>query len=413
MAIHVHKYGGTSVGTIERIKASAQLIAADIQAGNQVIAIVSAMGGETDRLLNLLEALSLEDAPLNEREYSALLATGEMASSALMATALQSLNVEALSLNAWQAGIEVEGSYYTKARIDDINTKTILGCLKKGLTPVVTGFQGVNTRNELVTLGRGGSDTTAVALACAISADECRIYTDVDGVYTADPRIEPTARRKSLIVHEEMLELAGGGSKVLHVRSVELARKFNLPIRVLSSFEAGEGTLICGEEYYMKHLEEYVVTGVAHSASQARVMLRGVADSQGVAATVLAPVAAAGVVVDLIVQNKSVDGRTDMTFTVELEDLAKTLQVLEQIVTESQLDCKVESNQSVGKVSVVGSGMRTNVGVAAKTFEIMAQAGINIQIISTSEIKITMLVDEVDTVKAVRALHEGFGLETE
>ncbi|CUB07417.1 MAG: aspartate kinase [Tepidiphilus sp.] len=405
MALIVQKYGGTSVGSPERIQNVARRVAKYRQQGHQVVVVVSAMSGETNRLVALTQALS--DAP-DPREVDVVLATGEQVTIGLTAIALQSLGIPARSYTGWQVPIHTD-SAFTKARILEIEPERMLADLAAGKVVVVAGFQGVDGEGNITTLGRGGSDTTAVALAAALQADECQIYTDVDGVYTTDPRIVPEARRLSQITFEEMLEMASLGSKVLQIRSVEFAGKYKVKLRVLSSFEEeGEGTLITVEEE--KNMEQPIISGIAFQRDEAKVTLLGVPDKPGVAYQILGPVADANIDVDMIVQNVGHDGTTDFSFTVAKNDLKKVMEILERV--KNDLGARqVIGDKSVCKVSLVGVGMRSHPGVAAKMFRTLAEEGINIQMISTSEIKISVLIDEKYLELAVRALHKAFGLD--
>jgi len=375
------------------------------QQGHQVVVVVSAMSGETNRLVALTQALS--DAP-DPREVDVVLATGEQVTIGLTAIALQSLGIPAKSYTGWQVPIHTD-SAFTKARILEIEPERMLADLAEGKVVVVAGFQGVDGEGNVTTLGRGGSDTTAVALAAALKADECQIYTDVDGVYTTDPRIVPEARRLERITFEEMLEMASLGSKVLQIRSVEFAGKYKVKLRVLSSFEEeGEGTLITVEEE--TNMEQPIISGIAFQRDEAKVTLLGVPDKPGVAYQILGPVADANIDVDMIVQNVGHDGTTDFSFTVAKNDLKKVMEILERV--KNDLGARqVIGDKSVCKVSLVGVGMRSHPGVAAKMFRTLAEEGINIQMISTSEIKISVLIDEKYLELAVRALHKAFGLD--
>jgi len=405
MALIVQKYGGTSVGSPERIQNVARRVAKYRQQGHQVVVVVSAMSGETNRLVALTQALS--DAP-DPREVDVVLATGEQVTIGLTAIALQSLGIPAKSYTGWQVPIHTD-SAFTKARILEIEPERMLADLAEGKVVVVAGFQGVDGEGNVTTLGRGGSDTTAVALAAALKADECQIYTDVDGVYTTDPRIVPEARRLERITFEEMLEMASLGSKVLQIRSVEFAGKYKVKLRVLSSFEEeGEGTLITVEEE--TNMEQPIISGIAFQRDEAKVTLLGVPDKPGVAYQILGPVADANIDVDMIVQNVGHDGTTDFSFTVAKNDLKKVMEILERV--KNDLGARqVIGDKSVCKVSLVGVGMRSHPGVAAKMFRTLAEEGINIQMISTSEIKISVLIDEKYLELAVRALHKAFGLD--
>jgi aspartate kinase len=407
MALVVQKFGGTSMGTIDRIKnAAARTIAAHTE-GNRVVVIVSAMSGETDRLLRLArEVTAVPDA----REMDALAATGEQVASALMAIAIQAQGMRARSFLGHQMKVLTD-SAFTKARIKAIDASRVQLALEEGEIVVVAGFQGVDEHGNITTLGRGGSDTSAVAIAAALGADVCEIFTDVDGVYTTDPNICPSAKKIDRISYEEMLELASLGAKVLQIRSVEMAMKYGVPVHVRSSFSSSSGTLVTHEG----DLEQVVVTGVAYDKGEARVMLVGVRDQPGVVAEIFTALAAKSVSVDMIIQNVSVDptgakgAHTDVTFTVAKSDLARVRDVIDEIGRKvGAVD--VRYDEDIVKVSVVGLGMRSHAGVAAKMFSILAEHGINIQAISTSEIKISCLVATKYTELAVRALHEGFQL---
>jgi len=402
MALIVHKYGGTSVGSTERIEAVAQRVKRCRDQGNQVVVVVSAMSGETNRLLALAKAIT--DAP-NLRELDVLVSTGEQVTIALLAIALESIGCPARSYTGAQVQILTD-SAFSKARIRDIDDARVRADLDAGLVVIVAGFQGVDEAGNITTLGRGGSDTTAVAMAAALKADECQIYTDVDGVYTTDPRVEPKARRLSRITFEEMLEMASLGSKVLQIRSVEFAGKYKVPLRVLSSFEEGEGTLITLEE---EGMEDARISGIAFNRDEAKLTIRGVPDQPGVAYRILGPVGDANIEVDMIVQNIANDGTTDFTFTVHRGELKKALAVLEgaaKILGARE----VVGDDKIVKISLVGVGMRSHAGIAGEMFRALAKEGINIQMISTSEIKISVVVDERYLELGVRALHEAFGL---
>ncbi len=415
MSIIVHKYGGTSMGSVERIKNVARRVAKWHAAGHQVVVVPSAMSGETNRLLGLARELSSE---ADGRELDAIAATGEQASSGLLAIALQAEGLKARSYAGWQVPIRTD-SAHTKARITSIDDTRIRQDLDAGFVVVVTGFQGVDDLGNITTLGRGGSDTSAVAVAAALKARECLIYTDVDGVYTTDPRVEPDARRLSVISFEEMLEMASLGSKVLQIRSVEFAGKYRVPVRVLSSLtdptmsldeEMRSGTLITFEED--EKMEAAVVSGIAFSRDEAKVTLLGVPDKPGVAFAILGKVADANIDVDMIVQNQSVAGTTDFTFTVHRNEFNRTLALLKGTIAPAVGASEVLSDDKVAKVSIVGIGMRSHAGVASLMFKTLAQENINIQMISTSEIKTSVLIEDKYMELAVRALHKAFGLET-
>ncbi len=403
MALIVQKYGGTSVGTVERIRGVADRIVRYREAGHQVCVVSSAMSGETNRL----DALGKEvvERPL-AREMDVLLASGEQVAVALLAIALTARGVPAQSFLGFQVAMRTDAAH-GRARIEQIDTQALRAALEAGTVPVIAGFQGVSPTGAVTTLGRGGSDTTAVAVAAALSADECEICTDVDGVYTADPRVEPKARRLGTITFEEMLELASLGSKVLHPRSVEFAGKYQVPLRVLSTFEDGEGTLITMEQ---DNMEQPVVSGIAHARDEAKITMSGVPDIPGVASKILGPVSAAQIEVDMIVQNTGADGLTDFTFTVKRADYESALDLLRPV--REKLGARaLEGDNSIAKVSVVGVGMRSHAGVATRMFDALAEENINIQMISTSEIKISVVIAERYLELAVRAIHGEFGLD--
>ena len=399
---YVQKYGGTSVGSVERIHAVADRVVSSLNAGEQVVVVLSAMAGETDRLEELAGQVAEKIAP---RERDVLLASGEQVTIALLAMALIERGFAARSYLGWQVRILTDDAH-TRARIEHIDTAALNEDLENGVTPIIAGFQGIDVRGNMTTFGRGGSDTTAVAVAAAIEADECRIYTDVDGVYTADPRIVEEASMLHVVTFEEMLEMASLGSKVLHPRSVEFAGKYGVPLRVLSSFGEGEGTLITTEE---KDMEQPVVSGIAYSRDEAKLTLLGVPDVPGIASKILGPIADAGIEVDMIVQNVGADGSTDFTFTVKRDDYDSARALLEAVNTD--LDARsVEGDNRIVKVSVVGVGMRSHAGVATRMFDALAAENINIRMISTSEIKISVVVDERYLELAVRAIHSAFDL---
>jgi aspartate kinase len=398
VAFIVQKYGGTSVGTPVRIKAVAQRVAATRAAGNEVIVVVSAMAGETNRLLELAGAVSAQPDP---RETDVLLATGEQASVALLAMALQDLQVPAQSFLGHQIRISTD-SVFGKARIKAIDADNMREVVKQGRVAVVAGFQGVDEESNITTLGRGGSDTSAVAVGAAVKADVCEIYTDVDGVYTADPRICPNARKLARVSFDEMLELASLGAKVLQIRSVEFAKRYNVPVHVRSSFSDEPGTWVVEEESSM---EDVLVTGVAHDLNEAKITLVRVPDRPGLAAKILTPIANAHIVVDMIIQNASEEGFTDLTFTVPRTDHQKALAMVKEVAAEVGAS-GVKADTSIAKVSVVGLGMRSHAGVAARIFQVLAQEGINIQMISTSEIKVSLVIDAKYAELAVRSLHQ-------
>lgn len=405
MAVFVYKFGGTSVGSVERIKAVAEKIKKSREQGNHIVAVVSAMSGETNRLTGL--AKEIQSNP-NNREMDVLLSTGEQVTTALLSMALHDINCPACSYTGGQVKILTD-SMHTKARIREIDDVKIKQDLDKGLVVVVAGFQGIDEGGNITTLGRGGSDTTAVALAAALKADECHIYTDVDGVYTTDPRIEPKARKLDKITFEEMLEMASLGSKVLQIRAVEFAGKYNVALRVLSSFEEGEGTLITYEE---SEMERALISGIAFNRDEAKLTITGVPDLPGVASKILCPVADKNIEVDMIIQNIADDATTDFTFTVHRNDYERAKEILENIC--SDLGAKqVTADDTIVKISIVGVGMRSHAGIASTMFKVLADEGINIRMISTSEIKISVVVDEKYLELAVRALHKAFELEQE
>ncbi|MBS0286918.1 MAG: aspartate kinase [Proteobacteria bacterium] len=405
MSLIVQKYGGTSVASIPCMMHVARKIKATQNAGHDVVVVVSAMGDETDRLESL--AYQITDSP-TEREMDVLLSTGEQVSIALLSMALQSLGCAAKSYTGSQVGIHTD-SAHTKARIEHIDETNIRADLAQGYVVVVAGFQGVDALGNITTLGRGGSDTTAVALAAALKADECQIYTDVDGVYTTDPRIVTDARRMSRITFDEMLEMASQGAQVLQIRAVEFAGKYNVPLRVLSTFKDGAGTLITFEE---KGMENPVVSGIAFSREEAKLIIRGVPDKPGIAGRILGPISEANIEVDMIIQNQGDDGNTDFTFTVHRRDYERARAILEKINLE--LNAKgILSDAKIAKVSLVGVGMRSHAGIASTMFEVLGKEGINIQLISTSEIKVSVVVDEKYLELGVRTIHEAFRLHEE
>ncbi|MGM9480893.1 aspartate kinase [Roseateles sp. NT4] len=420
MALIVHKYGGTSMGSTDRIRNVAKRVAKWVRAGHQMVVVPSAMSGETNRLLGLAKELSPASmsAEVN-RELDMIAATGEQVSVGLLAIALQAEGVQAVSYTGWQVPVATDSSY-TKARIESIDDKRVRADLAEGKVVVIAGFQGIDADNNITTLGRGGSDTSAVAIAAAMKADECLIYTDVDGVYTTDPRIVPEARRLHTISFEEMLEMASLGSKILQIRSVEFAGKYRVPLRVLSSFtpwdidineEAKSGTLISFEED--EKMEQAVVSGIAFNRDEAKVTLLGVPDKPGIAFQILGPVAEANIDIDVIIQNVSHDGKTDFSFTVHRNDYARTMELLQNTVGPATNASKVVGDPKICKVSIVGIGMRSHVGVASKMFRALSEEGINIQMISTSEIKTSVVIDEKYMELAVRALHKAFDLDQE
>jgi len=405
MALIVQKYGGTSVGSPERIKNVARRIARWKARGHQLVVVVSAMAGETNRLIALAKEFQAHPDP---RELDVMVSTGEQVTIALLSMALMDMGLKARSYTGSQVKILTD-SAYTKARIVSIDEALMRRDLADGCVVVVAGFQGVDANGNITTLGRGGSDTTGVALAAALRADECQIYTDVDGVYTTDPRIVPEARRLKSITFEEMLEMASLGSKVLQIRAVEFAGKYRIKLRVLSSFEEeGEGTLITFEED--QKMEQASISGIAFNRDEAKITILGVPDRPGIAYQILGPVGDANIDVDMIVQNVSHDGMTDFSFTVHRNDFQKTLKILEPVVKHIKAR-GVESGDKIAKVSVVGVGMRSHAGIASAAFRTLAEEGINIEMISTSEIKISIVINEKQMELAVRALHKAFGLE--
>jgi aspartate kinase len=403
MALYVYKFGGTSVGDVERIKAVAEKVKKSHDLGNQVVVVLSAMSGETNRLIDLAKQIQTQPT---ERELDVLISTGEQVTVALLSMALHELGCDACSYTGSQVKILTDSSY-TKARIREIDDSRIRANLNDGKVVVVAGFQGADEHDNITTLGRGGSDTTAVALAAALKADECHIYTDVDGVYTTDPRIEPKARRLDRITFEEMLEMASLGSKVLQIRSVEFAGKYNVALRVLSSFKEGCGTLITYEESQM---ESALISGIAFNRDEAKLTITGVPDLPGVAFKILGPIADANIEIDMIIQNIAEDKTTDFTFTVHRNDYQRAKSSLEKTCVELGAG-KVTGDDAIVKVSIVGVGMRSHAGIASKMFKALAGEGINIRMISTSEIKISVVVDEKYLELAVRALHAAFELE--
>ncbi|MEN5181392.1 aspartate kinase [Comamonas odontotermitis] len=419
MALIVHKYGGTSMGSTERIRNVAKRVAKWARAGHQMVVVPSAMSGETNRLLGLASELAPSRADKSYyRELDMLAATGEQASSALLAIALQAEGVPSVSYTGWQVPVRTDDSY-TKARIESIDDKRVRADLDAGRVVIVTGFQGIDPTGNITTLGRGGSDTSAVAVAAALKAAECLIYTDVDGVYTTDPRVVPAAQRLKTVSFEEMLEMASLGSKVLQIRSVEFAGKYKVPMRVLSSFtpwdialdeEAKSGTLITFEED--EKMEKAVVSGIAFNRSEAKISVRGVPDTPGIAYQILGPVAEANIDVDVILQNIGKDGKTDFSFTVSQGDYNRTMELLREVVLPKLGADEVIGNSNICKVSIVGIGMRSHVGVASTMFRALSEEGINIQMISTSEIKTSVVIDEKYLELAVRALHTAFGLDS-
>ncbi len=402
MGLIVQKYGGTSVGSIERIQAVAQKVKATQEQGHQVVVVVSAMSGETNRLIALAHEIETSPAP---REMDVLLSTGEQVTIALLCMALHKIGADARSYTGAQVQILTDNAH-SKARIRGIDGIRVRGDLQAGHVVVIAGFQGVDDQGNITTLGRGGSDTTAVAMAAALNAQECQIFTDVDGVYTTDPRVEPKARKLDRITFEEMLEMASLGSKVLQIRAVEFAGKYNVPLRVLSSFEEGEGTLITFED---EGMEDAKISGIAFNRDEAKLTVLGVPDEPGVAYSILGPVSNANIEVDMIIQNIAEDDTTDFTFTVHRNDYPQALEILKE--TSGILGAReVLGNENIVKLSLVGVGMRSHSGIASTMFEALAKEGINILMISTSEIKISVVIDEKYLELGVRALHEAFDL---
>ena len=418
MALIVHKYGGTSMGSTERIRNVAKRVAKWARAGHQMVVVPSAMSGETNRLLGLAKELAPQSSNAEHfRELDALAATGEQASSALLAIALQAEGMSSVSYAGWQVPIRTD-SAFTKARIESIDDARVRADLAAGKVVIITGFQGVDPEGHITTLGRGGSDTSAVAVAAAMKAAECLIYTDVDGVYTTDPRVVPEARRLHTVSFEEMLEMASLGSKVLQIRSVEFAGKYKVPLRVLSSFtpwdmdiheEAKSGTLITFEED--EQMEQAIVSGIAFTRDEAKISIIGVPDKPGIAYKILGAVAQANIEVDMIIQNSSKDGKTDFSFTVHRNDYARAIDLLKGSVLASLGNPEMVGDTKICKVSIVGIGMRSHVGVASQMFRCLSEEGINIQMISTSEIKTSVVIDEKYMELAVRALHKVFDLD--
>ncbi len=401
----VQKFGGTSVGSLERIRKTADIVQMELERGNEVAVVVSAMSGETNRLIEMAHEMAPDP---NRRELDALVATGEQVSAALLAIELNRRGIRGYSYNGAQAGFRTD-SAHARARIRKVEAEHLIRHMQAGEVPVVTGFQGVDEAGNITTLGRGGSDTSAVALAIAVRVDVCDIYTDVDGIYTTDPRIVPRARKLDRISYEEMLELASLGAKVLQTRSVELAMRYGMPIHLRSSFDLVPGTLVTKEDETM---ERAAISGVAYNRDEAKITIRGIPDHPGIAATVFGPVAEAGINVDVIVQNVSEQGLTDITFTVPRGDFRQTMEIMKGLC--GKLGAKdVIGDDRVAKVSIVGVGMRSHAGVAQKMFETLAGEGVNIQMITTSEIKITVVIEEKYVELAVRALHAAFGLDAE
>jgi aspartate kinase len=407
MSMLVQKFGGTSVANPKRIKAVAEKIAKFSSQGHKIVVVVSAMSGETNKLINLAEEMMSSPEP---REMDTILSTGEQVTSGLTALALINLGIKAKSYTGHQVKILTNKSH-TKARIENIDSEIIKKDLNEGFVVVVAGFQGSDIEGNITTLGRGGSDTTAVALAASLKADECQIYTDVDGIYTTDPRVVEEARKLDSITFEEMLEMASLGSKVLQTRAVEFAGKFKVKLRVLSSFQSsGEGTIITFED--QKNMEEPIISGIAFNRDEAKITILGVPDMPGIAYQILGPVAESNIDVDMIIQNVGQDGLTDFTFTVHQDDMKKTLAILNEKVKDHVKAREISGDNKIAKLSIVGVGMRSNVGVASKMFRTLAEEGINITTISTSEIKISVILEEKLLDKAVKSLHKIFDLET-
>lgn len=416
MALIVQKYGGTSMGSVERIKNVAQRVKHWHDHGHQIVVVVSAMSGETNRLIDLAKQVSAKPDP---REYDQMVSTGEQVSIALLAMALKDLGVNAKSMTGGQVAIRTDSSH-TKARIQHIDDSQIRSALDANMVVVVAGFQGIDDHGDINTLGRGGSDTTGVALAAALSADECQIYTDVDGVYTTDPRVTPKAKKLAKITFEEMLEMASLGSKVLQIRAVEFAGKYHVPLRVLSSFDEDVdgsfddtfrqtvGTLITTDEG--DTMEQPIISGIAFNRDEAKIVVRGVADRPGIASAIISPVSQANIEIDMILQNLSSNGSTDFSFTVNRGDYDKAMQILQEHLAEIG-GKEIVGDNKVVKVSLVGVGMRSHAGVASQMFQTLAENNINIQMISTSEIKISVVIQEQQLEKAVKALHTAFGLD--
>lgn len=417
MALVVHKYGGTSMGSVQRIQNVAQRVSKWVKAGHQVVIVPSAMSGDTNRLLDLAKEINPDAANMSPRELDMIASTGEQVSVGLLAIALQALGTDAVSYTGWQVPVKTN-SAYTKARIESIDDSRIKNNLANGRVVIVTGFQGVDANHNITTLGRGGSDTSAVAIAAAIKADECLIYTDVDGVYTTDPRVVENARRLNKVTFEEMLEMASLGSKILQIRSVEFAGKYRVKTRVLSSLtdpnidihiEANSGTLITFEED--DTMEQAVISGIAFNRDEAKITLMQVPDTPGIAHKILGPISKANIDVDMIIQNQSTNGTTDFSFTVHRNEYKKAMDVLQNEVVNIINAKEVIGDDKVCKVSAVGIGMRSHVGVASLMFETLSQSGVNIQMISTSEIKISVVIEDKYMELAVRELHKAFGLE--
>ena len=405
MSLIVQKYGGTSVGSIDKLRDVANRVLEYHQEGHQMVVVLSAMAGQTDGLIQLAHKITNDP---DSRELDVLMSTGEQVSVALFAIILKSMGFDAQSLLGFQVGIHTD-QVYGKAKIHEIDTARIMKALDQNKILAIAGFQGLDEEGNITTLGRGGSDTTAVALAAALKADVCEIFTDVDGVYTTDPNICPKAKKMAFISYEEMLEMASMGAKVLEIRSVEFAKKFDVPIHVRSTFTKEKGTMVVGET---KDMEKVMVSGVAYSKNEARITVRRVPDRPGIAAQIFGPISKSGVVVDMIIQNTSEDGITDLTFTVPKSDFYKTMKLLSNVAQEIGAE-RVLGDEDIAKVSIVGVGMRTHAGVALKMFETLANENINIMMISTSEIKVSCVIEEKYTELAVRVLHKVFGLDSD
>lgn len=403
MALVVQKFGGTSVGSIDKIRNVARRVAMSKDEGNDVIVVVSAMAGETDRLVDLVGEIT--DLP-DEREYDQIVSSGEQVSIGLLAITLQGMGYDARSFLGYQVPVYTDDAH-ARARIKEIGDKRVLQFLKSGGIAIIAGFQGIDSKGDITTMGRGGSDTSAVAIAAAMKADVCEIYTDVEGVYTTDPGVCPQARKLNMVSYEEMLEMASLGAKVLQIRSVEFAKKYGVKVHVRSSYSLNQGTLVTKEDDIM---ESAVVSGITYNKNEAKVMVVKVPDKPGIAEKIFRPISDAGINVDMIVQNVSLEGFTDLTFTVPRTDYKKTMVIMEDLSREIGAD-KTKGDDRIAKVSIVGVGMRSHPGVAAKMFGILAKEGINILMISTSEIKISCVIDEKYTELAVRELHRAFGLE--
>ena len=405
MPLIVQKYGGTSVGSLEKIRGVAERVIEYSKEGNKMVVVLSAMAGQTDGLIQLAHEVTRDP---DSRELDVLMSTGEQVSVALFAITLKSMGYNARSLLGFQVGIHTD-KLYGKARIHEIDTNRIMNELDQNRILAVAGFQGLDEEGNITTLGRGGSDTTAVALAASLKADVCEIFTDVDGVYTTDPNICPKAKKMDSISYEEMLEMASMGAKVLEIRSVEFAKKFDVPIHVRSTFTKEKGTMVVGET---KDMEKVLVSGVAYNKNEARITIRRVPDRPGIASQIFGPISASGIVVDMIIQNTSEDGITDLTFTVPKSEFYKTMKLVSDVAKEIGAE-RVLGDEDIAKVSIVGVGMRTHAGVAQKMFETLAKENINIMMISTSEIKVSCVIEEKYTELAVRVLHNVFGLDSD